>query len=105
MKQRANNERNAMFTRLSLMLTAVVWLTSCASDYPSRVDDHFGEALKASTLKQSYSISAPDTEHSKPGMDGQAAKSSIDRYQKSFDNLPNTVNSMLNSTASGSASH
>jgi hypothetical protein len=64
-------------------------LAACAS-HPSRFDRQFGVAAKA-TLQQQIIRPGPPASQYVGGLDGQAAKSANDNYQKSFrDPVPQT---------------
>lgn len=76
---------------LSLLAVATVLSTGCAN-YPSAVDANFGQAVRRAQAQQVIDPDAPSRPQRSAGADGQAAKSSIDRYQKSFDTPLSPVN-------------
>ncbi len=76
---------------LSLLAIAVVFSTGCTSS-PTTVDANFGQAVRRAQAQQTLDPDAPSRPRRPAGADGQAAKSSIDRYQKSFDAPPPPVN-------------
>lgn len=73
-------------------LTAVlllVMLAGCASQSP-RLDQQFGVAARTNVAQQVLHPGVPASQ-SVAGMDGDAAKSAYDNYQKSFkDPVPQT---------------
>lgn len=74
-----------------LLAIAAVLSTGCVS-YPSAVDANFGQAVRRAQAQQVIDPDAASRPRPAAGADGQAAKSSIDRYQKSFDVPPAPVN-------------
>lgn len=64
---------------LALLLLAV---TGCVSTSP--VDRHFGEAVNMMKAQQTLNPTAALNADPVKGIDGQAAKSAYDQYQKSF---------------------
>jgi hypothetical protein len=63
-------------------LALLATLAGCASNTP-RLDNRFGMAAK-DTLRQQIITPAPPASRTVPTLDGQAAKSAFDNYQKSF---------------------
>lgn len=76
---------------LSLLALAAAVSAGCVA-YPSKVDDNFGQAVMRARAQQVIDPDAPMRQRPPAVTDGQAAKSSIDRYQKSFDVPPPPVN-------------
>lgn len=74
---------------VSLVLAAAA--AGCAVQ-PTAVDARFGQAVTGARAAQVIDPDAPSRSRPAPRSDGQAAKSSIDRYQKSFDAPPSPVN-------------
>ena len=76
---------------LSLLAIAAILSAGCVG-YPSGVNDRLGQAVRLAQAQQVIDTDAPLRERPSASSDGQAAKSSIDRYQKSFDNPPPPAN-------------
>ncbi len=75
------------FLHRSGALVLLAALAGCASNTP-RLDRQFGVAAKT-TLRTQIIDPAPPASRTVPVLDGQAAKSAYDNYQKSFkDPLP-----------------
>ena len=70
-------------------MLATLILASCVSQSPY-VDQHFGEAVNAAKAQQIINPDASLNNDPVAGVDGQAAKGAIDRYQKSFVQPPAT---------------
>ena len=94
---------------LSAFTALALW--GCASAPPpaspletSQLDAQFGTALQEAITQQSVNPLPLETRDAPLGMDGQAARSSIDRYQKSFDSLPATATVFTTGTGSGAGS-
>ena len=71
-----------------LKVSAVLLLSSfamvgCANKH-TYLDQHFGEAVNAAKAQQIINPDGPLALHPVSGVDGQAAKGSIDRYNRSF---------------------
>jgi len=60
--------------------------------YPSAVDAQFGSAVKQAVTDQSVHPASQTAVRPPALTDGQAAKSAVDRYQKSFDVPPLPTN-------------
>jgi hypothetical protein len=72
-----------------LFVLAALVLVACASPpLPSPLDEQFGMAVQEAVRRQSVMPEALDPQDAPLGMDGQAVRAGIDRYQKSFDTLP-----------------
>jgi hypothetical protein len=71
-----------MKTSQLIMLLGAAAMAGCATT--PNWDEHFGEASAQAKAAQTRN---PGVQHPAPdGMDGQAAKSTIDNYEKSFSN-------------------
>ncbi len=92
--------------KLHLTVLTSAFLSGCvAPPQSSAVDDNFGNAFKQSITAQYVHPTARKLESTQPLMDGQAAKSSIDRYQKSFE-TPATPSNVFNTgTGVGFGNH
>ena len=78
--------------KIGFWLIAINCLSAVA-DYPSAIDQHFGESMQKAIADQTVEPASSTTQSQRPVIvDGQAAKASIDRYQKSFETLPATGN-------------
>lgn len=88
---------------LTLVGVASALLAGCAAP-PTAVDAQFGRALTGARAAQVIDPDAPVRARAAPRSDGQAAKSAIDRYQKSFDSPPPPVNVLNIGVGSGSGS-
>lgn len=75
---------------ITLTAAAVLLLAGCA--YPSAVQDNFGRAVVGARAAQVIDPDAPSRAPAPQEVDGQAAKASIDRYQKSYQSPPPPVN-------------
>lgn len=62
-------------------------LAGCATNTPY-LDDHFGEAVNAAKAQQIINPDASQNTDPVAGVDGQAAKGAMDRYQKSYVQQP-----------------
>ena len=82
-------------------LAAVLSAAGCAAP-TTAVDSHFGQALTNARAAQVVDPDAPSRARPPARTDGQASKSSIDRYQKSFDAPPAPVNVLNIGIGSGS---
>jgi hypothetical protein len=86
---------------IPLALAAALAAAGCSAPRTA-VDDRFGQAVTGARAAQVVDPDAPLRVRPAPRSDGQAAKSSIDRYQKSFDAPPAPVN-VLNIGIGGSS--
>ena len=78
-------------------------MTACAiPPEVSAVDVQFGNAVSSAIASQT-SIAEKTIKPPVP-MDGQAAKSSIDRYQKSFETAPSSANVFTSGSGVGASS-
>ena len=70
---------------------AVILLSACQSNWT--VEPDFGSAVNDSIVSQQINPKAPiGNKKNTEGLDGAAAKASIDAYQKSFQTKPSTGN-------------
>jgi hypothetical protein len=67
----------------SVTAALLLGVTGCAST-TSVLDRHFGEAVNMMKAQQTLSPGAALNADPVKGLDGQAAKSAYDQYQKSF---------------------
>lgn len=88
---------------IPLALAAALAAAGCSAPRTA-VDDRFGQALTGARAAQVVDPEAPSRARTVPRGDGQAAKSSIDRYQKSFDAPPPPVNVLNIGIGGGSGS-
>jgi len=72
-----------MKSELITGMLAVVVLAGCASTTP-RMDEKFGEALNKAKAQQIINPDASQNTDPVAGVDGQAAKASIDNYHKAY---------------------
>lgn len=77
--------------RVFIVLGLAALAAGCAMQ-PTATDARFGQALTGARAAQVIDLDAPSRNRPVTGADGQAAKSSIDRYQRSFDAPPAPVN-------------
>ena len=80
----------APWARVVLGAAALALIAGCAET--PRVDEHFGEAVRAATAQQIVNPDASLNKDPVAGIDGQAANSSIDRYHRSYQVPPPPVN-------------
>jgi hypothetical protein len=90
---------------LKICLAMLLGLVSACVTPPevSAVDAQFGNAVSSAVASQT-SLTEKTTKPPVP-MDGQAAKSSIDRYQKSFETPPSSVNVFSSGSGVGASSN
>lgn len=72
-------------------LVAIGMMTGCAPATP-RMDQHFGEAVNTAKAQQTVNPDASRNADPVAGLDGPAAKFTIDRYQKSYQTPPPPIN-------------
>lgn len=72
-----------MATRLTASACALLLALAGCSTSP-RIDAHFGEAVRANLAAQVANPVASNNANPAPGIDGHAARSAHERYQKSF---------------------
>ncbi|WP_048440731.1 hypothetical protein [Caenimonas sp. SL110] len=78
--------------RVFILLGAASVLAAGCAVPTTAVDANFGQALIGARAAQVVDPDAPSRARPALRSDGQAAKSAIDRYQKSFDVPPPPVN-------------
>lgn len=89
--------------RLTLTVLAAALIAGCA-EYPSQVDDQFGMAVTRARAQQTIDPDAPSKRREVLGIDGQAAKASVERYEKSFETPPPPVNVFTIGVGAGATS-
>jgi hypothetical protein len=67
----------------SVVLSGALIACGCASPTP-RVDQHFGEAVRAARLQQTVNPSASDNTDPAAGISGAVATETMQRYRDSF---------------------
>ncbi len=72
-------------------MVACALLSACVT-HPSPIDAQFGNAVRAAVQSQIVNVNAPADGAGVMHSDGQSVKSSVDRYQKSFDVVTPTSN-------------
>lgn len=70
----------------------VALLVAGCAENRYREPENFGDAVRAAQARQIINPDASRSTARPDGMDGAAAKSTIDRYQKSFETPPAPVN-------------
>ena len=65
-------------------------LNACATETAPMLESHFGEAVRTARVQQTIDLDASKNTDPVAGMDGKAAKTAVDRYQKSFEAPPPT---------------
>lgn len=84
----------------------VLLLAGCATG-PSRVDQQFGNAVRAAVAAQTVNPEASRNTKAPAGLDGAAAGATMERYEKSFVSPPPPVNVFTigigNATGSGTS--
>lgn len=81
----------AFYRRALLIAPLCATLGGCMSSAPIW-ESHFGEAVRTSTQAQIIDPNAAERVPSTPGVDGKAAVSTMDLYDKSFRQPPATAN-------------
>lgn len=83
-------KQRTMITMLGLGCAAL-FMSGCA---PARYasDDSFGDAVRTAQAQQTVNPDAPRNAAAPIGLNGAAAKATVDRYQKSFETPPPPVN-------------
>ncbi|GAB3461424.1 hypothetical protein GCM10027321_22050 [Massilia terrae] len=71
-----------MATRMTATACVLLALAGCSSS--PRIDDHFGEAVRANLSAQVANPAASNNANPALGIDGHAARAAQERYQKSF---------------------
>jgi hypothetical protein len=65
-------------------------LGGCATEPAPYLESRLGEAVRAARVQQTIDLDASKNTDPVAGMDGTSAKTSIERYYKSFDAPPPT---------------
>ncbi len=89
--------------RLYILLAAASLAAGCAAPLLV-VDGNFGRAVNGAKAGQVIDPDAPSRRRSPAVTDGQAAKSAVDRYQKSFESPPPPINVLNIGIGSGGSS-
>jgi hypothetical protein len=76
-----------MAPKLNLIACALLALAGCSSS--PRIDDHFGEAVRANLSAQVANPAASNNANPAAGIDGHAARAAQERYEKSFTQAEN----------------
>lgn len=79
-----------MRTSLALLMATAV-LAGCTTA-PTLVDQQFGQAVIRARAQQVIDPDAPTRVRPVSGVDGQASRAAIDRYEKTFEVPPPPVN-------------
>ncbi len=80
---------------------AAATLCACASSTPY-LDSRFGDTVNTAKALQTINPEASRNRDPVAGLDGNAAKESIDRYQESFKEPPHTFDVLLGTTGGAS---
>jgi hypothetical protein len=80
-----------IFRLILVALLTSVAVIGCASK-PTQLDQHFGEAVNAAKAQQIINPDAPQTLSPVAGVDGQAGTAAMDRYHRSFTQVPTSTN-------------
>lgn len=97
-----NADKSGSLRRAAVVVAAVVLLvpavlltvTACAQSpaHTPRLDAKFGEAVRQARARQTIDPEASKNTDPVSGIDGVAAQNSIEEYQKSFQEPPQTFN-------------
>jgi uncharacterized protein YceK len=74
-------------TKIYFALALLTTLSGCATQTPE-IDKHFGDAVNAAKAQQTLNPDASLNTAPVTGMDGKAANTAIDRYEKTFEKPP-----------------
>ncbi|HXG46260.1 MAG TPA: hypothetical protein VNO52_01450 [Methylomirabilota bacterium] len=83
--------RNASFKLAPIATATLLALGGCVPLTPN-LDARFGEAVELARAQQTLNPDASNNTDPVKGMDGKAAKSTMDRYHESFKEPPPPVN-------------
>lgn len=75
-----------------LLIVAFATLAGCASRSTPEWDAHFGEAVNMAKAQQTINPNASQNRDPVKGIDGRAARESIERYEASFTKPPPPAN-------------
>jgi hypothetical protein len=78
--------------RVAAAATLVGTLVGCASPSTPNFDAHFGQAVLAARAQQTINPDASANPNPPSGIDGRAARASIERYHDSFKTPPPSFN-------------
>ncbi len=76
---------------MSVIVAALGLLAGCVSIHPE-VDQRYGQAVTAAREAQTFNPQASRDPNAVSGIDGRAAKETMDRYVDSFKSPPPVVN-------------
>lgn len=83
--------KDRMMIRMAATACAALLLAGCAHPrYAS--DEAFGDSVRAAQAEQTLNPDASRNKEPPKGLDGVAAKATVDRYQKSYETPPPPVN-------------
>ena len=76
----------------SIVFTVVLstLLGGCATEPAPYLESRLGDAVRAARVQQTIDLNASENTDPVAGIDGTSARTSINRYQKSFDAPPPT---------------
>ncbi len=89
--------------KLVLSMLVALGLVGCVNQTP-KLDDNFGNAVNAAKAQQIINPDAGLAAAPPDGIGGEAANSTIDRYNRSFQSPPATTNVFTIGVGSGGAS-
>ena len=78
------------FVRTLIVAVAGLVLAGCASSTTPRLDARFGDAVRQVRALQTIDQSASSNPDPVAGIDGPAARNTVDRYRESFKTPPAT---------------
>jgi hypothetical protein len=84
-----------MVPKLTLYACALLALAGCSTS--PRIDDHFGEAVRANLSAQVANPAASNSANPATGVDGHAARAAQERYEKSFTQAENKQTLLIGS--------
>lgn len=98
---------NTQTSRTFAVAACTALLLAACSGALVKPDDQFGNAVRAAMAAQTINPDASRNTKTPAGLDGAAAKSTMDRYEKSFASPPPPVNVFTigigNASSSGTA--
>ncbi|HEX5372296.1 MAG TPA: hypothetical protein VFW84_06140 [Aquabacterium sp.] len=68
---------------LGLLLTVATLTTACTG-YSPQAEERFGDSVRGAAMAQTVNPQASLVKPTSAGMDGQAAKATVDNYQRSY---------------------
>ena len=75
----------------AVMIVGISMVAGCVSIHPE-VDQHYGQAVATARFAQTFNPQASRNPNAVAGMDGKAAKETMDRYLDTFKAPPPTIN-------------